>query len=495
MVCKLLDAEAMKSSNPTYKWWLLIIMMMSTAMTILDTTIVNSIIPVLLKDFGTTLSKVEWIVTGYLLSMCVTLPTAGWLAEKWGYKRIYILAMVFFTLGSFMCYLSPGINELIGARIFQGFGSGAVQSLGLAIIIRNFDTKTRTIALGLWGIASAAAVSMGPYMGGEMLRAFGWNSLFAVNVPIGVLNIIAVAIIYQEYKDPKAGRFNLGGFLLTALWAPLLVVGLAMGVSQGGGALAGWDSPFVILSLLGAVAMLVGFVIYNKRSASPIIDFSIFKDRNFRLSLIALGCLGFGFYGGNYLLPLYMEHSLSYSAIVVGSLYLPVGIIQGVLAPLSGFIARRTGEWILVVIGFSFFVVYLIISAVYGQSTPMWVIVLSVVLRGVALGLAFTPLNALSVKNLDKEQMTSASELNNTVKQVSGSIGIALFTALLAISMHPSKITAQTPAKLYIDGIDLNFVIAAGLAVVALVCLLMIKKKSRNFVLLKKKVAIKDEKR
>ncbi len=462
----------MKTTNPAYKWWLLVLMMVSTAMAILDTTIINSVIPALLREFHTSLTHVEWIVTGYLLSMCVMLPTAGWFGEKWGYKRIYVIGMVFFTLGSLMCYLSESLGMLIFSRVIEGFGSGVVQSLGLAIIIRHFDVKTRTVALGLWGIASAAAVSMGPYLGGELLKLYGWNSLFVINVPIGVLNITGAAIIMKEVKEDNAGRFNLGGFLLTALWAPLLVVGLAMGVSKGGGTWAGWGSPFVIGSLVGSVLMFVGFVMYNSRSKTPIVDFTIFKDRTFRLTVIALGCLGFGFYGGNYLLPLYLENSMSYSAIVVGGLYLPAGILQGVLSPLSGLLARRTGEWILVVVGFSIFTAYLTLSAFYDESTPYWLVLLTVYMRGVGLGLAFTPLNALSVKNLSHEQMTSASGVNNTIKQVSGSLGIAIFTAIIASTLGRGNVKMD-----YVDSVDWSFVISAALSFVGLVALVLLRKK------------------
>ncbi len=461
------------TSSSSYKWWLLGLMMVSTAMAILDTTIINSVIPALLKDFNENLTHIEWIVTGYLLSMCVMLPTAGWMAQKWGYKRLYLTGMVLFTMGSYLCFLSENLNMLIAARVIEGFGSGIVQSLGLAIIIRHFDVKQRTLALGLWGIASAAAVSMGPYLGGELIASYGWHSLFALNVPIGLVNIVVAWVIMKEVRDNGIGKFNIWGFLLTGLWAPLLVVGLAMAVSSGTSDFVGWDSPFVIICLAGSGAMGVGFVIYNLRSSEPMIDFSIFRDRDFTLSVIALGALGFGFYGGNYLFPLYMEHSLSYSAIIVGSFYLPVGALQGVLAPLSGVIARRTGEWVLVVIGLVIFCIYLLLSAMYGQATSLDWIVTSVLLRGIGLGLSFSVLNALAVRNLTHAQMTSAAGINNTIKQVSGSLGIAIFTAMISNAVHPGKFTASTPAELYVGAVDNSFWIAFAFALVGLGAVVM----------------------
>ncbi|MFI3299648.1 MAG: DHA2 family efflux MFS transporter permease subunit [Rikenellaceae bacterium] len=459
-----------KSTSSAYKWWLLALMMVSTAMAILDTTIINSVIPALSKDFSENLSHIEWIVTGYLLSMCIMLPTAGWFASKWGYKRIYLIGMILFTLGSYMCYLSSSLSMLIFSRVVEGIGSGVVQSLGLAIIIRHFDARNRALALGLWGIASAAAVSMGPYLGGELLLLYGWNSLFAINVPVGVLNILVAALVMNEVKDSGIGKFNLWGFLLTGLPAPLLVVGLALGVSLG------WSSIIVLSTLSGAILSGIGFVLYNKSSKEPFIDFSIFHNRNFALSVIALGGLGFGFYGGNYLFPLYMEHSLSYTAIMVGGFYLPVGLLQGVLAPISGVLARRTGEWILVVVGLSLFCIYLLMSAWYGLETSFGYIVVSVLLRGFGLGLSFTSLNALAVKTLSHEQMTSASGINNTIKQVSGSLGIAIFTALITSSLHPEKLSLVTPKEHYVEAVDSSFYIALFFALFGLLAVLFMRR-------------------
>lgn len=488
----------MNPNKPSYKWILLILIMISTTMAILDTTIINSVIPILTSKFDENLLHIEWIITGYLLSMCIMLPTAGWLAEKWGFKRVYLWGMILFTLGSYLCFASSQLWQLIVSRVIEGFGSGIVQSVGLAIITRHFPAKTRTLALGLWGIAAAAAVSMGPYLGGVLLKDYGWNSLFIINVPIGILDILGAWLIMRNIKTNSSLKFSLWGFLLTGLWAPLLIVGLSMGVSQGEGWAVGWSSPFVISSLLLSVAMGIGFVIYNLKSEHPIIELSIFRDRTFSFSIIALGALGFGFYGGNYLLPIYMEHALGYSAIFVGSLYLPVGIIQGVLSPLSGMIAKRTGEWILIVIGLSLVTIYLTMSVFYDANTSYHYIWFSVIIRGVGLGLAFTPLNALAVKHLENSQMASASGINNTIKQVSGSLGIAVFTAIVTMSSlssgssldhHNNSQLSATSSDSFVGAIDINFAIAAFFSLISLIFIIMIKPpKNRSRSVLNSKV-------
>lgn len=465
----------MKEKN-SYKWWLLALSMIGTAMAVLDTTIVNVGIPDIMRTLDTSLSVSQWVVTGYLISMCVMLPTAGWLAQKWGYKTIYMLGLAVFTVGSLLCSLSDGIGQLIASRVLEGFGSGMVQSLGMAIVIRHFDDRTRGLALGLWAISAAASVSMGPYLGGLLVSHYHWNSLFVVNVPIGVFAVAATWIIMHEVRDEKVGRFDLAGFLLIAISTPLLVVGLAMGASQNHSLISGWGSPWVIGAIVAAVAMLVVFVRHSLRVSNPIIDMTIFRDRNFSIAIVALTFFGIGLFGGNYLLPLYLEHSLSYSALAAGSVFLPVGLLQGSLAPLTGIVSRWTGYKLLIVAGLIVFTSYFVMSAFFDETTPYWLIVTTVYLRGIGIGLAFTPINTMAVSGLTPNQMTSASGVANTVKQVSGSVGIAIFTALIASSDAAGE-SLKAAANGYVQAIDSSFAIAAVLSAAGLVTVLFLRKK------------------
>ncbi|MEG3047800.1 MAG: DHA2 family efflux MFS transporter permease subunit [Mucinivorans sp.] len=462
--------------HKSYKWWLLLLVMVGTAMAVLDSTIVNVGIPVIMRMLDTPLEMAQWVVTAYLVSMCVMLPTAGWIAQKWGYKKIYLTGLVVFTLGSLLCTFASSIEWLVAARVIEGFGSGTVQSLGMAIIIRHFDNKMRGLALGLWAIAAAASVSMGPYLGGILLTHFHWNALFMVNVPVGVIASVATFFVMREVKDSPMGRFDLVGFLLVALATPLLVVGLAMGAAQTKSAIGGWDSPFVISSIIISLVMLVFFVLHSLRNPSPVIDLSIFRNRSFAVSIIALTCFGIGLYGGNYLLPLYLEHSLSYSALAAGSVFLPVGLIQGSLAPLTGVFSRWTGNKILIVSGLVIFTSYFLLSSIFDTTTSAWLISTTVYMRGIGIGLAFTPLNTMAVSNLTPPQMTSASGVANTVKQVSGSIGIAIFTALISSSTIAGQSLACREHD-YVGAIDTSFMLAAIFSILGLVAVLFLREK------------------
>ena len=192
-------------SHGSYKWWLLANVMIGTFMAVLDATIVNVGLPKIMASFGVGLDKIEWVVTAYMLSMAVMLPTSGWLADRFGYKRIYFLGLALFTFGSFLCGKAGNEDFLIIARIIQGLGAGAIQPIGMAIITREFPPSQRGLALGFWAISAAASVSFGPLMGGFLVDNFNWQLIFDINVPIGIMGLLATVVIQREYINKKYG--------------------------------------------------------------------------------------------------------------------------------------------------------------------------------------------------------------------------------------------------------------------------------------------------
>lgn len=451
-----------------YKWWLLLLVMVSSFMAVLDTTIVNVGLETIMRSFGKPLIDVEWVVTGYLLSMCVMLPSAAAMGERWGVKLFFVLGLSVFTLGSLMCSISDTLSSLIFWRVIEGFGSGVLQSLGMALVIKEFQAKERGLALGLWAMASAVSVSMGPYLGGLLVSHYPWNSLFMVNVPIGIITIIAAWLIMKEQKEPATGRFDFWGLILIGLSTPLLVLGLALG-SDGK-----WFTVEVIGTILVAITLLTIFILRSLRIASPLINLRLFRFQSFSIAMAVILLFGIGLYSGNYLLPQFLEHSLGYTALAAGSVFLPVGVIQGALAPMSGYLSRYTGNKILVVAGLMIFVSYFMISAFFTSTTPHYMIMLSLYLRGIGIGLSFTPLTTLAVSQLGPKDMASASSVANTVKQLSGSIGIALFTAMLASRVAHHALTVSAP-EAYIRAIDESFLISAIISAIGLVVVLFLR--------------------
>lgn len=424
------------STSVHYKWLLLANVMLGTFLAIMDTTIVNVGLPMIMHDMGHGLGEAQWLATGYMLAMVVMLPTAGFFAERFGYKRVYMIGLVIFTIGSFMCSISSSMSDLIAWRIFEGLGCGVIQPLGMAIIAREFPPAQRGLALGFWAVAAAASVSLGPFIGGYLIDNFNWHSIFMVNIPLGILAVLGTVLIQHEYKSPQAKKFDLRGFILMVMWLPMSVFAFSQ-VSASGNT-QGWLSPVVVGSFVVAVVCFVLFVRHSLKIDEPLVNLRLFRYRNFAMGVIVMSLFGAGLFGGNFLLPLYLQHVLGYSAFAAGLVFLPVGFIQGVLAPASGWIARFTGEKTLIFAGLLLFVSYFMLSSTFYDQTPKWIIMLSLYFRGLGMGLSFTPINTIIINAVPKDQITQASGISNTLRQTAGSIGIAVLTWVLISTVSSS---------------------------------------------------------
>ena len=194
-----------------YKWWVLLNVMLGTFMAVLDSTIVNVALPKIMAAFGADIDTAEWVITAYMLVFAVMLPASGWFADHFGFKRIYFAGLLLFTLGSFLCGFAWDENVLIVFRVIQGAGAGLLMPVGMAIVTREFPVEQRATALGFWGIASAASVSLGPLIGGYLVDNLGWNAIFYVNVPVGMIALFATLVIQREYRIEDPGAFDAAG--------------------------------------------------------------------------------------------------------------------------------------------------------------------------------------------------------------------------------------------------------------------------------------------
>jgi len=313
--------------------------MLGTFMAVLDSTIVNVGLPKIMASFGVGLDKIEWVATAYMLAMAVTLPTSAWLADRFGYKRIYFMGLFFFTLGSLLCGMSGNEDTLILSRIIQGFGAGTIQPLGMAIITREFPLKQRGIALGFWSVAAAASVSFGPLIGGYLVDNFSWQLIFFVNIPIGIGAMLFTILIQREYINKMVRTFDFVGFASIVTFVPLLLYALSQGNAATNS--EGWHAPYVLLCFAVAAIALTVFITQELTTKHPLIDLRLLKNFNFGMSNLIMIIFSMGMFGSTFLLPLYLQNSLGYSALQAGAVFLPVGIIQGIMSPISGSLANK----------------------------------------------------------------------------------------------------------------------------------------------------------
>jgi DHA2 family multidrug resistance protein len=424
------DVPRLRPEHPSYRWLVLAGVMIATFMAVLDATIVNVALPKLMSSFGVSVDSVEWVLTAYLLVFSVMLPTSGWLADHFGYKRIFSLGLLLFTFSSFLCSLAWDFNVLIFFRVLQGTGSGILMPVGMAIITREFPPEKRGIALAFWSMAASASVSLGPTIGGYLIDRYSWHTIFDVNVPVGIFGMIAAAIILRERKGAEVRMFDLIGFISLASFLTSLLLALATGNSAWN--TGGWTSDYIVICFVISGISLVVFLVTEFTVEHPLIELGLFKNFNFGVCNVVLFLVGVGMFGSTFLLPIYLQDSLGYTPFQAGLVFLPVGVLQGVVAPLAGWFSDRFTPKIPSILGL------LLMAFTFYQFSSLSLfsekheVTIPLILRGIAIGALFAPLMTMAISEMSHQKMAQASGLLNVVRQIGGSFGVAVFGTMLA---------------------------------------------------------------
>ena len=412
-----------------YRWLVMAAVMIATFMAVLDATIVNVALSKLMSTFGVSVDRVEWVLTAYLLIFAVMLPTSGWLADHYGYKRLFVLSLFLFTAGSFLCSLSWSLSVLIFFRLIQGAGAGILMPVGMAIITREFPPEKRGVALGFWSISASASVSLGPTLGGYLIDRFSWHTIFDINVPVGIVAIIATIIIVREHKSEDLRRFDLLGFISLTAFLTALLLALANGNSAWN--TGGWTSNYILTCFAIALVGLVIFLITEVSVEHPLIEIDLFKNLDFTLSNIAMFLFGVGMFGSTFLLPIYLQNSLGYTPLQAGLVFLPVGILQGISAPFAGYFADRYSAKAPAILGLFLMAITFFQYSTLSYLTERHGIMLPLYIRGFAMGLIFSPVTTMAIIEIPNRKIAQASGLINVIRQVGGSFGVAAFGTLL----------------------------------------------------------------
>lgn len=504
-----------------YKWWVLANVMIGTFMAVLDATIVNVGLPKIMASFGVGLDKIEWVLTAYMLAMAVMLPTSGWLADKFGYKKVYFLGLLFFTIGSALCGISNDENMLIISRVIQGLGAGALMPLGMAIIMREFPPQQRGMAMGFWAIASAASVSFGPLIGGYLVDNFSWQLIFDVNIPVGIMGLFATFIIQKEYVNKNVKSFDIIGFISVSIFLPLVIYALTESNSASNS--EGWSSPVIIICFAIAIIALAIFITTELIVENPLIDIRLLWNHNFGISNIIMFIFGVGMFGSTFLLPVYLQNSLGYSAIQSGAVFLPVGIIQGATSPIIGFISDKVNRKLPILLGIVLLTISFYMNGFLSFMTEHSFIMTSLYIRGFSLALIFTPITTIALLEIPREKMAQASSIFNTIRQLGGSFGVAIFGTILTsrvsyhIQMFGSEVSRNSAAftntiknftyhiqhvnggntavagkqgqallmshislQAFVQGIDDDFIIASAITIVSIIPILFLHSKKKR---------------
>ncbi len=435
----------LSAGKSSFKWWVLSVVMVGTFMVILDSSIVNVAIPKIMAAFGIPLDTAEWVLNGYLISFGAMLPASGWFADRFGYKKIFGLSMIIFTLGSLLCAVSWDEKALIFFRVLQGIGGGMLMPVGMAIVLHEFPYEQRGTALGFWAVAAAGSTSFGPVIGGYLVDRYAWNSIFLINVPIGILGIIAIWAILREYRAEKSHRFDLTGFASMTVFIISLLLALADGNADWN--TGGWTSPFIVTNFVIAGVSLIVFLVTELTSKHPMINLKLFKSFNFSMSNLVFFIFGLSVFGSAFLLPLYLQDSLGYTAYQAGIIYLPMGIIQGILGPVSGILTDRINPKLIALAGIIILAWSWYLNGFFSLFSMHGQIMVTIYLRGIGMALIFTPLSTMALTDIGRKDMAQASGMFNVIRQVGRSFGVAIIGALL---------TERTLFHTAIDGQSIN---------------------------------------
>ena len=452
-------------SEEARKWWTLAAVAVGLFMIMLDNTVVNVALPSMAQDLGADLSGLEWIVTGYALTFASLMLTGGKLADLLGRRLIFVTGLAIFTTASLACGLAESENVLIAARVVQGAGAALMNPATLSIIAATFPPHQRGTAIGIWAGVSALALAIGPLIGGLLTEHLDWSWIFFVNVPIGILGIIASFILIPESKDEShEQRLDFPGLLTSGLGLFALTYGLIEANTYG------WTSTRILVSFGIAAVMLVAFVLLETRQRLPMLDLSLFRNRTFAGANLSILLVALAMFGVFFFVSLYMQGILGYSPVETGAAFLPMTVLIILTAPIAGRVSDRIGSRWLMTAGMLLVSIQLLYFSRLTEHSTYVDLLPALMVGGTGMALVMTPSAAAAVRALPVDKSGVGSAVLNAFRQVGGSMGIALMGAIMAHEVGGVSGPAlfRDPA-LFVDGFSTTLTVAAGIALVGAV--------------------------
>ncbi|NYE94126.1 EmrB/QacA subfamily drug resistance transporter [Psychromicrobium silvestre] len=409
-------------------------------MILVDSTIVSVATPAIMDHLNADINQVVWVTSAYLLAYAVPLLITGRLGDRFGPRNLYLIGLVIFTAASAWCGFSGSIEVLIIARVVQGLGAALMTPQTMAVITRVFPPERRGAAMGLWGSVAGVATLVGPILGGVLVDSLGWEWIFFINVPVGVVGFILAARLVPSLPT-HSHHFDWLGVLLSAAGMFCLVFGIQEGDSYNWGTIVG---PISVWSLIIAgLVLMVIFVLWQYfNKAEPLLPLKLFKDRNFSLANIAITAMGFAITAMVLPLMLYAQNVRSLTPTESALLMVPMAVISGGLAPVVGKLLPKVNPRYFAVAGFAILSIALFwLGSILTADVPIWQLLLPIALFGFANAGIWAPVSMTATRNLDPSQAGAGSGVYNTTRQVGAVLGSAAIATLMS-----SRLTANMPA-------------------------------------------------
>jgi EmrB/QacA subfamily drug resistance transporter len=484
--------------------WLLplVVLVSGMFMSVLDTSIVNVAIPEMQNVFGVTADDIEWIATSYTLVLGVIVPASSWLANRVGMTRLYITALLAFSVGSALCGVAWDLESMIAFRVIQAIPGGVLPVVSLSMLYQIVPRERIGSAMGLYGLGVVVAPAVGPSLGGYLVEYVDWRLIFIINVPIGVLGAIAAFFLLPSFAGRPAGRFDVLGFAAIATGLTSLLLALSEGQSWG------WTAyPTVILIILGVLCLAL-FVVIEMSVENPLLDVRVFRVWPYTNSLLLIAVLSVGLFSVLFYIPVYLQSARGLGAFEAGLLLMPQALVMAVLMPVAGQLYDRIGARWPAVTGLVIVTVatYLLqdLTAVTSEGEIIWLLCL----RAFGTGLCMMPIMTSGISAVPPEIVGSASAFNNVAQRVSAALGLAALTAFMTIqqaqlsadraglvtpdvrmpalgpgetggTLGTMSVYQQTQTQVYVTSLDDVMLLVTGMSVVA-VGLALLLRNGRN---------------
>ena len=418
------------------RWAILGVLVVSLLVVVLDNTILNIALPTIQRDLKASQGELVWAVDSYILAFAALLFTWGVLGDRLGRKKVLVIGLVLFAAASAVCAFSVSSGMLIGFRAVMGIGGAAVMPTTLAIITVVFPPHERGKAIGAWAGAVGAAVALGPILGGVLLQnpqwsnwltGNDWGSVFLINVPIVIVGVIAIVRVVPETKDPNPRRLDLQGLALSIIGLTALIYGIIHASST-----KNWLDPGVVIPVLGGIAVIALFLFLEARSDPSSFDVSLFRNRGYSVSLIAVSLAFFALSGITFTLPFYLQILRGYDTLIAGLCFVPFALGQIIAAPRSGTTVLQFGYRKVITGGLILVALSLIGLLFLQMDTPIWMLLVVFFIFGFGMGNVIAPASTVMQNVLPLARAGAGSAVQNTVRQVGGALGVAIVGTVLA---------------------------------------------------------------
>ena len=394
-------------------------------MAILDSSIVNVALPKMMAIFGVGADSIQWVMTSYLLVSGVVIPVTGFLGDRFGYKRLYIYSLIAFTIGSALCAVAWSNNSLVVFRVIKAIGGGMMIPVSMAMLFRIVPRDKIGLGMGVWGITAMLAPAIGPVVGGYLVDNFSWQTIFTINIPIGIVASILAGLILRETEIRRGLKFDMPGFVLSGLGFFFLLLALSEGQNKG------WDSQYIVTLLVASFFLLLLFVMWELQTPEPMLDIRLLLNPVFSTSLGVTIILTVGLFAAIFLIPIYAQNLMGLTPLQTGLLLMPMALVSGLMMPISGKLYDKIGALPLCVAGMAILIITTYMLHQISLDTNYHWLQGVLVVRAAGMGLMMMPVSTAGLDTIPPFLTGRATAMNNLVRQISASFGVAFLTWIM----------------------------------------------------------------